>query len=121
VRKIAQAETKGKESGSKWQKQRKGTTPKAMEKNKHTKSKSRRHADYMTAPITYHWASGLLVGLRGQGLKKHNTTSFTSVHIGIRQGATVLELGDLESVASPRSSPQLGGKIRIFSLFRFLY
>jgi hypothetical protein len=31
VRKIAQAETKGKESGSTWQKQQTRTTPKAME------------------------------------------------------------------------------------------
>jgi hypothetical protein len=31
VRKIAQAETKGKESGITWQKQQTRTTPKAME------------------------------------------------------------------------------------------
>jgi hypothetical protein len=33
-----------------------------------------------------------------------------SLHIGIRQGAAVLELGDLlEAVASKSGSPQLGG------------
>jgi hypothetical protein len=33
----------------------------------------------------------------------------------------VLELGDLESVASTMGSPQLGGYPAIFSVFRFLY
>jgi hypothetical protein len=44
-----------------------------------------------------------------------------SLHIGIRQGAALLELGDLEAVASTRGSPQLGGYPAIFPAFRFLY
>jgi hypothetical protein len=44
-----------------------------------------------------------------------------SLHIGIRQGAALLELGDLEAVASKRGSPQLGGYPAIFPAFRFLY
>jgi hypothetical protein len=36
-----------------------------------------------------------------------------SLHIGMRQGAALLELGDLESVASPWGSSQLGGQIPI--------
>jgi hypothetical protein len=44
-----------------------------------------------------------------------------SLHIGIRQGALPKIQGDLEAVASPKGSPQLGGKIPIFPLFRFLY
>ena len=39
-----------------------------------------------------------------------------SLHIGIRQGAAVLELGDLEAVASPRGSPQMGGQTPILLL-----
>jgi hypothetical protein len=52
------------------------------------------------------------------------TTAFfylSSLHIGIRQGLSELEFGDLEAVASPRGSTQLGGKIPILSLFRFLF
>jgi hypothetical protein len=33
-----------------------------------------------------------------------------SLHIGSRQGAALLELGDLEAVASPRGSPQTTGR-----------
>jgi hypothetical protein len=44
-----------------------------------------------------------------------------SLHIGIRQGLSELGLGDLESVAPPRGSPQLGGQIPVLSRIRFLY
>jgi hypothetical protein len=33
----------------------------------------------------------------------------SSIYIGICQGLSPLEIGDLESVVSPRGSPQLGG------------
>jgi hypothetical protein len=54
---------------------------------------------------------------------KHNLFFFylCSLHIGLRQGALPKFQGDLESVALPWGSSQLGGKIWIFPLFRFLY
>ena len=36
--------------------------------------------------------------------------------IGVRQGGALLELGDLESVASPWASSQLGGDLGILFL-----
>ena len=72
---------------------------------------------------TYYWVSGPPFELHGHSLKNITQTHFylCSLHIGIRQGAAVLELSDLEAVASPRGSPQLGGQIPIFSAVRFLY
>jgi hypothetical protein len=44
-----------------------------------------------------------------------------SSHIGIRQGALPKFQGDLEAVASPWGSSQLGGHPAILSRIRFLY
>ena len=68
----------------------------------------------------------LLLGVRSLELHGHiniTQTHFSpcSLYIEIRQGLSELELGDLEAVASPRGSPQLGGYPAIFSVFRFLY
>ena len=72
---------------------------------------------------TYYWVSDLLVESHGHSLKNITQTHFylCSLHIGIRQGAAELELGDLEAVASLRGSPQLGGQLPILHAVRFLY
>jgi hypothetical protein len=44
-----------------------------------------------------------------------------SLHFGIRQGALLKFQGDLEAVASPWGSSQLGGYPAISPLFRFLF
>ena len=48
-------------------------TPKAMEKNKHTNSKSGRHAGHVAAPIT---GCQVLVELHGHSLKNITQTHF---------------------------------------------
>ena len=43
--------------------------------------------------------------------QKHNSNAFLpplSLHIGIRQGAALLEIGDLEAVASPEGLTTTG-------------
>ena len=71
---------------------------------------------------TYYWVAGLLVGSHGHSLKNILKRIFSSVlHIGIRQGLSELELGDLEAVASPWGSSQLSGLPAIFPAVRFLY
>ena len=63
------------------------------------------------------------MGSHGHSLKTITQTNYLcSLHIGIRQGALPKFQGDLEAVASPRGSPQLGGGYpAIFPLLRFLY
>ena len=51
MRKIAQQEQRAKRAEANG-KSNETTTPKAMEKNKHTNSKSGRHAGHVAAPIT---------------------------------------------------------------------
>ena len=52
VRKIAQQEQRAKRAEANGKSNETKTTPKAMEKNKHTNSKSGRHAGHVAAPIT---------------------------------------------------------------------
>jgi hypothetical protein len=51
----------------------------------------------------------------------HFFNPFLSISGFVRGSLTELELGDLEAVASPRGSPQLGGQTPTFSRNRFLY
>jgi hypothetical protein len=96
--------------------------------NKKGRSNWQKHVGKTCRPSgsTYHWVSGLLVGLRGQ--RRQNITqsifiSVLSISLGIRQGARCQNsrVTWMEAVASPWSSSQLGGQIPILPRIRFLF
>jgi hypothetical protein len=76
--------------GSNSRKYQKGATGNKKKEEATGKSTSRKTC--RPSGSTYHWVSGLLVGLCIRGQKKKY---LCSLHIGIRQGAAVLEIGDL--------------------------